>query len=127
MKVYMTPEKGAPMGGLKVMNEGNVLRLFFDWQDVEPVEEGADQQFTCENIDVVGARDYGSIVSAIVNGRYSPDDVQAILANYELAKDTESAISEEKRAEYLADYAAFQAWRAHAKEVAAQVLELLKA
>ena len=127
MKVTMTPETGAPMGGLKIVNEGNVLRLFFDWQSVEPIEPDDAVAFTCENIDVVGARDYGSVVSAIVNGRYSPDDVQAILANYELAKDAESDISDEKRTEYMADYAAFQAWRAHAKEVAADVLVQINA
>lgn len=127
MKVYMNAEKGAPMGDLKIVNEGNVLRLFFDWQLEEPVEEDVDLSYRCENIDVVGDRDYGSIISAIVNGRYSPDDVQAIMANYELAKDSESNITEEKRAEYIADYAAFQEWRAHAKDVATRVLIQLNA
>lgn len=127
MKVYMNAEKGAPMGDLKIVNEGNVLRLFFDWQLEEPVEEDADLSYRCENIDVVGDRDYGSIISAIVNGRYSPDDVQAIMANYELAKDSGSNITEEKRAEYIADYAAFQEWRAHAKDVATRVLMQLNA
>ena len=96
------------------------MRLFFDFSEPQ-VPEGEESYpedlKACESIDVAG-NSYGEIVSAIVNDHYSPDSYQAILANYELAKDKNSGITPEKKAEYLAEYAAFQDWRSHAKEVA---------
>lgn len=108
-----------PESGVYVILEGHLVRLFFDFTDpLVPEGETYPQDLkACESIDVEGNA-YGEIVSAIVNDHYSPDAYQAILANYELAKDKNSGITPEKKAEYLAEYAAFQDWRSHAKEVA---------
>jgi hypothetical protein len=109
-----------PESGVYVILEGHLVRLFFDFTD--PVVPEGEESYpedlkACESIDVEGNA-YGEIVSAIVNDHYSPDAYQAILANYELAKEKNSGITPEKKAEYLAEYAAFQDWRSHAKEVA---------
>ena len=117
-----------PESGVKVILEGNLVRLFFDFSEPQ-VPEGEESYpediKACESIDVAGNA-YGEIVSAIVNDHYSPDAYQAILANYELAKDKNSGITPEKKAEYLAEYAAFQEWRSHAKEVAHIVVDFIQ-
>ena len=122
-----------PASGIEVIKEGDMVRLFFDFAKVETTSsDSADtecgetkvEQSSCTNIDI-GAVDYSSIVSAIVNGKYNNNDVQAIIANYELAKDSSSDITDDKRTEYLNDYAEFQTYRAHAKEIANQVLTLI--
>lgn len=114
-----------PESGVCVIVEGQLVRLFFDFstpQVPEGEESYPEDIKACESIDVAGNA-YGEIVSAIVNDHYSPDAYQAILANYELAKDKNSGITPEKKAEYLAEYAAFQDWRSHAKEVAHIVVD----
>lgn len=117
-----------PDSGVEVVLEGGLTRLFFDFTDPEP-REGDDQYpadiKACESIDVHG-RTKADIVSAIINDRYTPDANQALSANRELAKDPESGISEAKREEYLAEYAAYQAWRSHAKEVASKAVEIIE-
>lgn len=117
-----------PQSGVKVKLEGMLLRLLFDFTPAEPVqeegEEAPENLYNCESVDVNG-RSKGEIISAIINDRYTPDAYQAILANYELAKDSRSGISSEKKAEYLAEYQAFQTWRTHAKEIAAIVVSLI--
>ena len=117
-----------PESGVHVIIEGQLLRLFFDFtapQVPEGEESYPEDIKACESIDVNG-HVYGEIVSAIINDHYSPDAYQAILANYELAKDSKSGITPEKKAEYLAEYATFQAWRSHAKEVAHIVVESIQ-
>lgn len=117
-----------PQSGVKVTLEGNILRILFDFIPATPVvEEGMEAPtdlYNCESVDVNG-RGYGEIVSAIMNDAYSPDAYQAILANYELAKDKNSGITSEKKAEYLAEYQAFQAARVHAKEIATIAVSLI--
>ncbi len=109
-----------PASGVEVVFEGAITRLFFDFTDPEPREEGAEVPADlkcCESVDVTG-RSYALMVSAIINDRYDADSNQALIANYELAKDSESGISDEKRAEYSAEYSAYQEWRVHAKAIA---------
>ena len=114
-----------PQSGVKVTVEGAILRLLFDFSQATPAEgEVATDIYNCESVDVNG-RTYGDIVSAIVNDRYSADEVQAIMANYAEALDSSSEITAEKRAEYLAEYEGYQAWRKHAKEIAAEVVSNL--
>lgn len=122
-----------PASGVEVVIEGILTRLFFDFTDLQPridpqTEEPepypADLK-ECESIDVVG-RDKGAMISAIINDRYDNNSYQAISANYELAKDPESQISPEKRAEYLAEHEAFQNWRAHAKEIAGIAISVIE-
>ena len=114
-----------PQKGIEVILEGNLTRLFFDFEKAElPVMEGEtapDDIYECESVDVKG-RSYSDMVSGIINDRYPADRYQAVMANYENAKDENSEITAEKRAEYLAEYAAYQDWRSHAKEIASSAL-----
>jgi len=109
-----------PESGVVVELEGVLTRLFFDFTDVvarNDDEEVPAELKNCENVDVIG-RSRGEIISAIIKDRYNEDSNQALNANYNLAKDEESGLTPAKRAEYLAEYEAFQEWRSHAKEVA---------
>lgn len=114
-----------PANGVRVILEGALVRIQFDFEAAAVVaEEGReapDDLFNCESVDCFSRRK-GDIISAIVNERFNNDQVQAIIANYEEAKDPEAEISAEKREEHLAEYAAFQEWRKRAKEVAAMVI-----
>jgi hypothetical protein len=110
--------KTLPESGVLVILEGNITRLFFDFSEEEQTMENDPETYhDCENVDATG-REYGQLIAAIVNDRYSQDDVQALISNYESAKDTESDITDAKRTEYISEYQSFQAWRAHAKEIA---------
>ena len=64
---------------------------------------------------------YENIIAAIVNAKYSNDDVTAITLNYLLAVHNE--VDENKQEEYINEYRTFQAWRKKAKEIAKDVLE----
>lgn len=139
MKVFMTLPAGAPEEGIKVVVEGNLLRLYFDYKKVEAatastdgstVKNGnsEDTSYSAENIDIEGGmRDYAAITAAIVNDKYDLNDVQAILANKALADDAKSAITDDKRKEYLDEYTNYQAYRAKAKDTAAKAVEMLAA
>lgn len=112
-----------PQTGVQVKVEGALLRLLFDFSKPESKEgEEENDLYNCESVDVHG-RNYGDIVSAIMNDRYNPDSVQAVMANYADAQDSSSDLTPEKRAEYVAEYDAYQAYRRHAKEIAHIVLE----
>jgi hypothetical protein len=125
---------GVPENGIICKEEGAVLRVYFDIKPHEPVVSDNEPEemrnasssngYVCENVNVAG-RTYSDIVSAIVNDRYSADDVQALQANFIESKDSESTLAPEKREEYLSEYAAFQAWRKRAKEVAQSVIEMI--
>lgn len=115
-----------PQSGVKTTIEGNLLRLLFDFKKAEvktdDETEAPTDIYDCESVDVSG-RTYGEIVSAIINDRYSTDSVQAIMANYEDAKDESSHIPDEKREEYIYEYNLYQNYRKHAKEVAKIAVE----
>lgn len=127
MKSYGTLAGELPVG-VKAVREGALLRIFFDFERAEAVRgEGSEdvtveEQYVCENVDVEGSHDYGSIVSAIIMGRYGADERDAIFANLEMARDADSGISDDKRAEYLQEYADYQSYRAKAKEIAKEVI-----
>lgn len=126
-----------PENGIIIRQEGAILRVFFGIKAVEQSagvtdedSEGASPSvvadlYECNVVDVKG-RTYSEIVAAIVNGKYSSDDVQALQSNYIEAKDTDSGQTKVKRAEYLTEWSEFQDWRKEAKEVAAEVVEMLK-
>lgn len=125
-----------PESGVIAVVEGALLRLFFDIteapkarakgktadDDGEPGEPDI-PVYDCIQVDVKSGRSYADIVGAIVNDRYSADDVQAILANHSEANDGDSDLADDKREEYMAEYAEFQQWRRHAKEIAVIALE----
>lgn len=116
-----------PECGVIAVLEGSLTRLYFDFSNPQPIEGETwpEDLRNCESIDANG-RSYGEIISAIINDRYNADDNQALQANHELAKDPDSGISEEKRAEYLAEYSAYQSWRAHAKEIARIAVSIIE-
>lgn len=115
-----------PQSGVRTTIEGNLLRILFDFKKAEvktdDEKESPNDIYDCESVDVNG-RTYGEIVSAIINDRYTTDSVQAIMANYEDAKDESSPISEEKREEYIYEYITYQVFRKHAKEIAKIAVE----
>lgn len=122
-----------PESGIVIRQEGAVLRLFFGIEPAEPMpspegEETAQPEGLCEcyNVDVRAPFTYGSIVAAIVNDKYSADDVQALSANCIEAKNPDSPLSDGKRAEYEAEWAEFQQWRAKAKGIASAVIESMQ-
>lgn len=121
-----------PESGIVIRPEGDIVRLFFDIEPASPVDSMEDEETShpddlcqCYNVDVPVPISYGAIVAAIVNDKYSSDDVQALSANYIEAKEPDSLIDEEKREEYLTEYSIFQGWRRRAKEVSSAVLESL--
>lgn len=115
-----------PQSGVQTTIEGNLLRILFDFKKAEVKTddemEAPNDIYDCESVDVNG-RTYGEIVSAIINDRYNNDSVQAIMANYEDAKDESSPISDDKRDEYIYEYNLYQNFRKHAKEVAKIAVE----
>lgn len=124
MKAY-SDFNGTLPDGVQLAVESNLVRLFFDFTQIEVESEGEKrEQMVCESIDV-NSRTYEGIVSAVIVDHYPADKRDAILANYEEAKDEASELTAEKRAEYLKEYADFQAWRKHAKEIATDVLTKL--
>lgn len=125
--------QNVPENGIVIRQEGAVVRLFFDIEPAPemPTEDGEtpcvpSDLFKCYNVDVATPANYGNVIAAIVNDKYSADDVQALTANYFEAKDSESALSDAKRAEYLNEWNEFQAWRAKAKEIATYVVTQLQ-
>jgi hypothetical protein len=120
-----------PEDGVRVFTEGNVVRLSFDFTEAEApagMDEKAEAPVTynCYSVDV-RSRQYGVIVAAIVKERYPIDVEQAVIANYEDAKEEGNTLSEEKRNEYVEEYEEYQAWRKHAKEVARIAVAKLEA
>lgn len=113
-------------GNLPTMNlirEGTLLRIFFDYEDVSVANE-EEKKYICENVDVEG-QSYTEIVSALIRSRYDQNNVEAIMANYEIAKNSESDITDAKRADYIAEYNDYQAFRLRAKEIANNVINSL--
>lgn len=131
MKSYGTLVGELPTG-VECVLEGALLRIYFDFERRETVQKTGSEdmvvenQYVCENVDVEGGHDYGSIVSAIIMERYDANKRDAIFANLEMARDTISGLDEDKRAEYLKEYTDYQSYRIKAKEIAKEVLTKLK-
>jgi hypothetical protein len=110
---------------MNVIKEGTLLRIFFDYEDVPVADEDGDvKKYICENVDVEG-RSYAEIVSALIRSKYEQSKVESIIANHEMAKDTTSNLTDAKRAEYIAEYNDYQAFRVRAKEIANNVINSL--
>jgi hypothetical protein len=121
-----------PEGGISVLQEGALLRIYFDFTEMErSTDEGEAEaeetpvRYEAYNVNVQAPFSYAAIVSAVVNDRYTADDVQALQANYIEAKDAESSIADDKREEYLSEWSEFQSWRSRAKELARAVVGML--
>ena len=63
---------------------------------------------------------YPQLLSAIIKRKYDTDQSEAITANFLAART--GAVSDEKAAEYTAEYEAYQAYRDLAKAVAKEVM-----
>lgn len=83
-------------------------------QATDPETQEEKTVWSCSYVTVPATADYGDIVSAVIGERYSMDDQYAILANH--ADNPE---------ETKAEYDAFQAWRAEAKQIAKAALTYL--
>ena len=67
---------------------------------------------------------YDQLIAAIIQSRYTSNDIEAIVLNNMAAIGNTETLTTEKRAEYVDEYTKLQAWRAHAKEVASEVCSL---
>ncbi len=63
---------------------------------------------------------YPQLLSAIIKRKYDTDQAEAITANFLAAR--AEAVPEDKAAEYVAEYNAYQEWRNKAKAVAKEVM-----
>ena len=97
-----------------IINEQDTIVINFDETEVLVRDHQTEEDvkaYTYETIRINRSEyNYGGIVSAVVRSHYSSDNVEAIVLN---GSDTE---------EHASEYAALQAWRVHAKEVAKIVL-----
>ena len=73
-----------------------------------------------EVIAIVMPFTYPQLVSAIIKRKYDTDQAEAITANFLAART--GAVSDEKAAEYIAEYETYQAYRDLAKTVAKEVM-----
>lgn len=133
MKIQCTMAE-LPKDNVKVSVSGNYLQVAYDFVRIEQKADDANgsMRMAVENscqgeyIELRGGeRGYDAIISAIVEDKYPTDKMDAVRLNYELAKDDTISISEEKRAEYLAEYKTMQEWRIHAKEIARKAVDLI--
>ena len=122
-----------PDNGIVIRQEGGVVRLFFDITPASAVaaEEGETacgpgDLYECYNVDVAAPANYGGIIAAIVNDKYSADDTQALISNFTEARMDESDMPAEKREEYISEWNEFQAWRSKAKEIATTVTTIIQ-
>lgn len=83
------------------------------------ITEGGSEQgaWECDELEYAHTqplteKDYGPLVSAIIRGRYTADDMEALLNNYVSSK----------TAEHKSEWQQMQAWRATAKQVAREVI-----
>ena len=111
---------------IEIVRSGNIYQIMFNFEDVEHIDEegiesDSQKHYMCDLIEVA-TLDYASIVSAIIREKYSQDDVEAILSNYQLCKDGEAG--EDRCIRYEEDYNAYQDYRAMAKQVANQIINL---
>lgn len=111
---------------LNVVKEGKIHRIYFNYEEAPSItedegEENSLPSFVCDLIEI-DELTYPSIVSAIVRDRYSQNDVEAIISNYQLCKDGKAG--EDRCIRYEEDYNAYQDYRAMAKQVANQIINL---
>ena len=115
-----------PINDVEIKVEKSLIINFNHTTEEVTIEDNEPHtQYVSECVYVRGNRGYGDIVSAIVKDRYSDDDSSAIMANHAACLDVPSTLTDEKIAEYTAEYNKFQEWRARAKEVAKEVISRL--
>lgn len=88
------------------------LTLYVDSQQTQ--SDDGTEEWTATAITLpIGVNDYGSIVSAIIDARYSNEQMQAIINNRLLG-------------EHEDEFTAMQAYRRYAKETARNVVESIE-
>lgn len=101
--------------------EGSLVRINFDVEHATEERQKQDSDKT-EEVDVIKAYvvrvahplTRGRIVDAIVTAQYPEDRMQAVINNYLLDQEDADAVQE---------FNDMQAWRAHAKAIATQVMQ----
>ena len=102
-----------PATGIDTVKNHKEMIVRFDIAAIAPEEDNShEDEFECESVRVARSAEYGDIVSAIVNDRYSSDRMQAVVNNHLL----------DASEEHEAEFQAMQLWRAKAKAVAKTVL-----
>jgi len=126
MKCYLESEFKVPDSGIVVVRESGIVRIFFNFStDTKKDIDGNDVIVpTCTNVDV-NSNAYDKILAEIITAKYSQDSITAIIANYTEASDLTSTITDDKRAEHMSEYIAFQNYRVAAKNIAAKVIHLI--
>lgn len=115
-----------PASDVRVRQDGNLLKVYFNHQAVPAENESDNDMCSFEYVELQG-RNYGDMVAAIIACHYNNDCMQAVINNHALAVDPDdTSLTEEKRAEYLEEYTAMQAWRRTAKTIAATALDILE-
>lgn len=79
----------------------------------------------CLNVNTRQEMSYESVVSALINAKYTPDSVTAITLNYLLTLH-EEVLEPEKVKEYQQDYKELQEYRAACKAEAKRAIEYVK-
>lgn len=108
-----------------VVNEGEQVCVNFDTEECSVSahngmneERGAVQTaFKAYAVRVAHPVTRDRVIDAIVTAAYPADVMQAIINNH---------IMESESDEHAADFAAMQQWRAHAKEVATDVVDFMQ-
>lgn len=113
-KTQYQPAEGyvIPSNGVEVINDGADMLIRYDIAEAD-TEEGQPKQYTANEVRVKRSASYGDIVSAIIDDKYSNDEMQAIINNHLL----------DATSEHEAEFADMQSWRSHAKEVAHKVID----
>lgn len=106
----------------EIIQSGGIYQIMFNFLQVEHLDEegnvSSEKHCRCDVVEV-DLLDYSTIVAAIIRSKYSQDDVEAILSNYQLCKDGEAG---EKCQDYNQRYTGYQNYRVTAKTVAHSIL-----
>jgi len=118
----------------KVVREGKIVRIFFDFVPVEIQVANNDEdtslsetktitKFEGININLTGTIDYDKLVDSIISEKYPTSNQFAIIMNKQKAQTDPDA---DKSAEYLSDYDELEAYTDHSKEVAKELLTAIE-
>ena len=89
-----------------ITRENNTILVCFDEQTITREENTI---YTYQGVRVPFPYTYPTVVAAIIKDQYDDDQREAIINNH---------LDEDPSPEHEAEFAALQAWRHHAKEVA---------
>ena len=119
-----------------VENEGNVVRINFDVEQVELTTsiDGNDgknatrKAYAAYVVRIDSPVSRYKVIDAIVSAAYPADKMQAIINNhlFNLSAVADSQSLDDNEAEHESEYLAMQEWRKKAKEIALRVMEEYK-